>query len=151
MIYRRLFGFPAFDPRSPFAELERMRRQMDQLFEGLVGARARQMAGVFPPINLSESRDAFTLRAEMPGIASGELDIQATGNSVTLSGERRIPEENGSARYHRREREAGAFSRVIGLPAEINPDKVEAKLQNGVLTVVLPKAEAAKPKQITVR
>jgi HSP20 family protein len=151
MIYRRIFGFPGWEQRNPFAELERMRRQMDQLFEGLSGAQTRQPAGVFPLVNLTENRDAFMVRAELPGITAGELDIQATGNSVTLSGARRIPEENGSARYHRREREAGAFSRVIGLPAEINPDKVEARLQNGVLTVVLPKAEAAKPKQISVR
>jgi HSP20 family protein len=128
-----------------------MRRQMDRLFQGLSGQQLPQTAGVFPLINLTETRDAYTIRAELPGIVPEEIDIQATASSLALSGQRKIPEENGSARYHRRERESGAFSRVISLPGDINPEKVDAKMQQGILTIVLPKAESAKPKQISVR
>jgi HSP20 family protein len=151
MIYRRFVGFPRWEQRSPFSELERMRRQMDRLFEGMAGPQLPQAAGVFPLINMTETRDAYTVRAELPGIVSDEIDIQATANTLSMSGMRKIPEENGSARYHRRERESGGFSRVVGLPGDITPEKVEASMQQGILTIVLLKAETAKPKQISVR
>lgn len=149
MIYRRLPGFPGWFARSPFAELERMRRQMDRIFEDWMTP--RPVSGVFPLINLTETKENYYIRAELPGMTASDLDIQATANSVSISGERKIPAENHNARYHRREREAGKFSRVIGLPGEINPDKVEARLEDGILTVVVPKAEASKPRQITVK
>lgn len=150
MIYRRFFGLPTFESRNPFAELERMRRQMERLFEGYATPQ-RDLAGVFPLINLTENKDSFYVRAELPGVKSEDLEIQATSSSVSISGERKIPAEKKDAKYHRREREAGRFSRVIGLPAEADPDKVEASLVNGVLTVVIPKAEVAKPRQINVQ
>ena len=151
MIYRRIFGWPNWETKSPYAELERMRRQMDRLFTEWPSSYQRQAAGVFPLINLTENMDNFFIRAELPGISSADLDIQATSNSVSVSGERNIPAENREAKYHRREREAGKFSRIVGLPSEIDPDKVEADLVNGVLTVVVPKAQVAKPRQISVR
>lgn len=151
MIYRRIFGFPGGETRSPFTELERMRRQMDRLFEEWPRSYPHQAAGVFPLINLTENKDSFFIRAELPGMSSGDLDIQATSSSVSISGERKIPAENKEARWHRREREAGKFSRMIGVPSEINPDKVDASLVNGILTIVVPKAEVAKPRQISVR
>lgn len=149
MIYRRFYGFPTWESRSPFAELERIRRQMERQLEGWPAQ--RQTSGVFPLINLTENKDSFFIRAELPGMSSGDLDMQATSNSVSISGERKIPAENKEARYHRREREAGKFSRVVGLPSEIDPDKVQASMVNGILTVVVPKAQAAKPRQISVR
>ncbi|HSM89349.1 MAG TPA: Hsp20/alpha crystallin family protein [Desulfobacterales bacterium] len=149
MIYRRFYGFPTWESRSPFAELERIRRQMERQLEGW--PTQRQTSGVFPLINLTDNKDSFFIRAELPGMSSGDLDMQATSNSVSISGERKIPAENKEARYHRREREAGKFSRVVGLPSEIDPDKVQASMVNGILTVVVPKAQAAKPRQISVR
>lgn len=128
-----------------------MRRQVDRLYQGLFNPNARPGAGVFPLVNLTESKDRFTIRAELPGVGSEELDIQATANTLSLSGERKIPAEDSEAKYHRRERESGRFSRVISLPGEINPDKVEASLVNGILTIVVSKAEASKPRQISVR
>ena len=151
MIYRRIFGFPNWETRSPYTELERMRRQMDRMFEDWPRAYQRQAAGVFPLINLTENKDSFFIRAELPGMTSADLDMQATSNSVSVSGERKIAAETKEAKYHRREREAGKFSRIVGLPSEIDPDKIEASLVNGILTVVVPKAQAAKPRQINVR
>lgn len=149
MIYRRFFGFPTWENKAPFTELERIRRQMDRLFEGW--PYQRQASGVFPLVNLTETRDNFYIRAELPGISSGDLEIQATINSVSIGGERNIPAEDREAKYHRREREAGKFSRMVSLPNEIDPDKVEASLVNGILTVVVPKVQAAKPRQITIK
>jgi len=151
MIYRRFFGFPSYEFKNPFAEIERMKRQMERLLEGVAGPYQRKDAGVFPLINLTESKGSFCIRAELPGVVAADLDIQATSNTVSITGERKIPVENKDARWHRREREAGKFSRIIAMPSEINPDKVDASLTNGILTVVVHKAEAAKPRQISVR
>jgi HSP20 family protein len=150
MIYRRLFNLPTWRFRSPLDELYRMRQQLDQMFEDTRTPYRQAGAGVFPLINLTEDKDNYYVRAELPGVKADELDIQATANNLAISGERKIVAEEGT-RYHRREREAGTFSRMIGLPGDANSDKVEAKLENGILTVVVPKAEAAKPKQISVR
>lgn len=148
MIYRRFFNVPTWRFRSPWDELHRMRQQLEQMFDDTPGHRAS--AGVFPLINLTEDRNNYYVRAELPGVKAEALDIQATANNIAISGERKIAAE-GDARYHRREREAGSFSRMIGLPGDINSNKVDAKLENGVLTVVIAKAEAAKPKQITIK
>lgn len=152
MFYRRLFDYPTWRVRSPFEDLDRMRRQMDRLFDDMsfqTGQRVR--AGVFPLINLSEDKEGFHVHAELPGVKSDDLDIQATANSISITGERKIPAEVENARYHRREREAGKFSRVIALPSDIDANKVEARLVDGILTVNVPKAETAKPRQITVK
>ena len=148
MIYRRFFNVPTWRFRSPLFELQRMRQQLEQMFDD--AAPQSVSAGVFPLINLTEDKDNYYVRAELPGVKGDELDIQVAANNLAISGERKIAEEGESARYHRREREAGSFSRMVGLPGDINPDKVDAKLANGILTVTVAKAEAAKPKQITV-
>jgi HSP20 family protein len=152
MFAQRLFNYPSMGWRHPFADLERMSRQVDRLTHGLLGQPGLgwRPASVFPAINLTEDTDKYYLRAELPGIKADALDIQAVGRNLTLSGERTIPSEGETVRYHRREREAGKFSRVIGLPGDIDTNKVDAKLTNGMLTVTIAKAEAAKPKQITI-
>ena len=87
----------------------------------------------------------------LPGVLPEDLDIEATGTTVSLSGERKIPEVTEDAKYHRRERDAGKFSRMISLSNEIDTDAIEANLVNGILKVILPKAEKAKPRKISVR
>ncbi|CAB1084615.1 heat-shock protein Hsp20 [Alkalispirochaeta odontotermitis] len=148
MIYRRLLNFPSFRVKSPWDELHRMRRQLDRVFDE--SPQQRATAGVFPLLNLTEDKDKYYVRAELPGVKGDELDIQVTGKNLAISGERKITAEDEGARYHRREREAGTFSRMVGLPGEVNTDKVEAKLENGVLSIAVSKAEIAKPKQISV-
>ena len=151
MIYRRMFGMPTWNVRSPFNELERIRQQMDNLFNRVPDTGMPSLhAGVFPSINLTEDQETYHIRAELPGISAEDLDIQATGNNLSISGERKIEAENDSVRYHRREREAGKFSRAISLPGDIDPDGVSASLADGFLKVSVPKAEKAKPKQITI-
>jgi HSP20 family protein len=125
-----------------------MRQHLDQMFDE--SPHRRVSAGVYPLINLTEDRANYYVRAELPGVRGDELDIQVTGKNLAISGERKIAAEEEGARYHRREREAGTFSRMIGLPGEVDTDKVEAKLENGILNIVVSKAEVAKPKQISV-
>ncbi|RLB97271.1 MAG: Hsp20/alpha crystallin family protein [Deltaproteobacteria bacterium] len=151
MIYRRMFGVPSWNVRSPFGELELMRQQVDNFLSRVSeGGMPSLHAGVFPSINLTEDKDHYYIRAELPGISSEELDIQATVNNLSISGERQIATEKDNVRYHRKEREAGKFSRAISLPGDIDPDGVSASLNNGILKVSVPKAEKAKPKQITI-
>jgi HSP20 family protein len=151
MIYRRLLDFPTFGQRGVFQEFDNVRRQLDR-FMNLYSDTPRRVAGagVFPQLNVTEDADKFYLRAELPGVKSNELDIQATGKNIAISGERKIHAENDNARYHRREREAGKFSRVLAMPSDIDADRIEARLENGILTVMVPKAQAAKPRQIKV-
>ena len=151
MIYRRFFPVPTWRFRSPFDELHRIKQQLDQMVDGTTAPYQRAGAGVFPLINLTENKDSYLVRAELPGVKGEELELQVTANNLAISGERKIAEVEEGARFHRKEREAGRFSRMIGLPGDIDPDKVDARLDNGILTVVVPKAEAAKPKQITVK
>lgn len=151
MIFRRPFYSPIWGLGGAFAELERMRRQMDEAFGNLQrGPFPMLGAGVFPLINLSEDRDNYYVRAELPGLNTDDINISVTANNLSIAGERKIPSEGENVRYHRKEREAGTFSRIVTLPGAVDADRVEATHVNGILSVVIPKEETAKPKQITV-
>jgi HSP20 family protein len=152
MILRRIPDWPTMEFRSPFSEFERMRRDLDRLYGALAGRITGEAgAGVFPLINLTEDKENFYVRSELPGIKADELEITVTGDNLTVSGERKILTEGEQTKYHRREREAGKFSRVITLPSQIDTAKVEASTKDGVLTIRLPKSEAVRPKQVTVK
>jgi HSP20 family protein len=152
MLRGRLFRFPEISRTDPFVQLDRMSREMDRLTRALFGGprMGSASAQVFPAVNITEDRDKYYVRAELPGMQAGEVQIEAAGRNLTLSGERRIGSGGEGARYHRRERQAGRFSRIIGLPGDIDAEKIEARLVDGFLTVAVPKSEAAKPKMITV-
>jgi HSP20 family protein len=140
------------DWTRPFEELENLQRQMDSLTRGRTrGIWGEPWTGVFPLVNVTEDSDSYYVRAELPGITSDDLSISVTGDSLTISGERKMAAEDENATYHRKEREAGTFSRIIALAGQIDTDKVEARSRDGILTVVLPKAAATKPKQITIK
>ena len=148
----RRYGWPTTWRERGFDDLESIRRQMDRLFEGIAGWPLREpTAGVFPLTNVTEDKDNYYVRAELPGMAAEEIEISMTGDALSISGERKIHAEEEGARYHRREREAVKFSRMISLPGQIDPEKAEASCTDGVLTVVVPKAAAAKPRQISVK
>lgn len=151
MLYPRLFGVPAFGSYRPFEEISRMRRQMDRIMDALWERPASAWgAGVFPAINLTEDENGFYVRAELPGVAANDLEVQATGRNLTIAGERKLAVENESARYHRREREGGRFSRAFTLPKDIEAERIEARMQDGILTLKIPKAESAKPRRINI-
>ncbi len=152
MLYRRLFNVPSWGFDKAFREFDRLRREMDDLYGALSGGSiSMPSAGVFPLTNLTEDSTHYYVRTELPGIKSDELDIQVTAEGISISGERKIPKESENAKYHRREREAGKFSRLINFPGQVDVEKVEASMENGVLKVIVPKSKAAKPRQITVK
>ncbi len=151
MLVRRVWpSRPTFD--SPFTDLDQLRREMLRLFDSGTGAAFNDIGvGVFPPMNITQDDDNFYLRAEVPGIKANELSISAVRNRVSIAGKREIKPEHERVSYHRRERPEGSFSRTVTLPTEADAERVEAKYADGILTLTLPKAEAAKPRQIAVK
>jgi HSP20 family protein len=137
---------------SPFvSEFGKLQREMTRLRDRMYPQDSfSEGFGVFPPVNLREDHDNYYITAEISGVEDKDLDISAVSGSLTIQGERTIDTQEGVS-YHRREREAGKFSRVITLGDRINPDKVEASLKDGVLTIAIGKAEESKPKQITIK
>jgi HSP20 family protein len=136
MIARRLFDWPSAGWQNPFSQIDQMRRDMARISS--------------PAVNIHEDQENFYIRAELPGISNQDLDLQVTGRNLSITGERKIESRGDGVQYHRKEREAGKFNRVIGLPGDIDADKVDAKVVNGMLTITLSKSEAAKPRQIAV-
>ncbi|HEY3354826.1 MAG TPA: Hsp20/alpha crystallin family protein [Polyangia bacterium] len=134
---------------SPFTELERMRREMDRLLDTYAGR--APTAGVFPPVNVSQDADNYYVRAELPGVTADTLEVTTSHHAVAIAGSRQQPREEERQSFHRRERPQGAFHRTVTLPGEFQASKIEARQINGILTITLPKAEAAKPRQIPVQ
>lgn len=141
------------DAMDPFTDLGSLRSAIDQVFGDFMGRTrpTRFYAGVYPALNITEHGDDLYLRAELPGINPKEVDISATPDSITIKGERKTAPAGEGLAYHQREREFGHFRRIIDLPTRINTDKIAASYVNGILTVVLPKAEETKPKQIEIK
>jgi len=138
--------------QSPFGDLDRVRRDMLQLYEAFSRDPFPDLsAGVFPPMNVTQDEDNFYVRAQLPGIKADEISISSDRNRISIAGKRTIPEEKDRVSYHRREREEGLFNRSVSLPAPFDTAKVEARYRDGILTIVLPKAEEAKPRQIPVK
>ena len=149
MLIRRIPSLPTWS--SAFRELDEARRDMERLFDTLSGVAGPRAAGVFPAINVSETGEALLVRAELPGIKPDDLEITVEDNTLTLAGKREMPAETERVSYHRREREWGSFRRSFSLPNKVDADKVQARYADGILTVELPKAAEARPKQITVQ
>ena len=136
--------------RHPVAQL---RDEMERLLTGFLGQPAAGLCSAEgrgqPAVNLWEQADALTAELEVPGVNSGHIDISVAGGELSIRIERPDLLQEG-ATYHRRERPVGSFTRTLRLPFEVDGNNVQAELNNGVLTITLPKAEEAKPRKIKV-
>ncbi len=151
MFIQRLEKWPFEGLPGEISELDRLRRDLSRLFNGRSGVNGWDTpAGVYPLLNVSHDSENIYVRSEIPGVSLDQLDVSVTGRSLTVSGERAIPAEKSTVRYHRREREAGKFRRQLTLPTDVESDRVQAKYQHGMLMVILPKSEKAKPKKIAI-
>jgi HSP20 family protein len=104
-----------------------------------------------PALDISERKDAYLVMVELPGVEPDDLQITMEDGLLTIQGERQFTAESSEQQFHRVERRYGAFRRSITLPAQVQAEQIEATFDNGVLEIVVPKAEEAKPKRIQVR
>jgi HSP20 family protein len=150
MIVRRVGPWGPFWS-EPSADLSQVRREMESLMERLAGATPDvSTAGVSPPMNVSQDADHYYVRALIPGVDASRLEVSAVNRTVTVAGTRPPAEETGVS-YHRKERPEGEFRRSVTLPAEFDGTRVQARYADGLLTLILPKPEAAKARRIAVQ
>ena len=136
---------------DPFRELESLRREMERLFDTFISERRFERDFTWAPaIEVKELPEKFVLKVELPGVKREDIKLEVSDNVLTISGERKEEKEEKDAQYYRREIVYGSFSRSIQLPPNVDPEKISAKLENGVLTVDIPKTEKAKAKEIPI-
>lgn len=138
---------------DPFREISILQDRMNRLFEDFFGREEKGVVGtVWSPLaDLREETDEFVATVELPGMLREDIHVEVENNLLTVSGERRFEHEDKRDRYHRIERAYGRFHRSWQLPSTVDSEKVSAEYRDGVLTVHLPKSEAAKPRRIEVK
>lgn len=147
-----MFGSLSDFDSDLFDEFRRMQREVGQLF----GTAPRPLAiraatrGAYPPINLGSTPEQVDVYLFAAGVQPESLDIAIQQNLLTISGERRLTTEEG-ANYYRRERFDGSFRRVVTLPEDVDPDRVDARYRDGVLHITIQRRESAKRRQIKVQ
>jgi HSP20 family protein len=147
--------YPFQDLRS--TQEERAQDQMDRLFahalglhgqwQSATGASTRAWA---PALDIAERTDAYLVTVELAGVKLDDLEITLEEGLLTIQGDRHVANDSSEEQFHRVERSSGAFRRSITLPAHVEADAVEASMEDGVLRILVPKAEEAKPKRIQV-
>ena len=140
-------------PWRPLRELSNLRREMEDFWGNLAGEREfLPMRGEWiPAVDVSETKDALVVKAEIPGMESKDIDISLSGDLLTIKGEKKQKTEEKKENYHRIETHYGAFSRTIRVPVSVDSNKIEASYDKGILKITLPKKEEIKAKQIEIK
>jgi len=144
---------PVLAPWTNLGRLSDLRDEIDRLFDGPLTELTRAsnlLSGWTPALDIFEDKDSFTVKVELPGMKKEDIQVSLHDGGLSISGERKSETKNESAEVYRTERFFGRFQRTVTLPATVAADKVKAQYKDGILTVTLPKAEEAKPKQIDV-
>ncbi len=139
---------------TPFRDLVNMQREVGHLFDSLfadVDGRGNFVASWSPRADVIENNEAYVIKAELPGVNKNDVKITLHENVLTIKGEKKQEKEENGKNFHRVERSYGSFERSFTLPAEVKNDKIDAAYKDGILTITLPKAEEAKPKEIEVK
>lgn len=135
-----------------FSELDRLQRQMAGLFGGFPSSIRSGRFGAFPQVNIGTTDDSIEIVAFAPGIDPEALDVSIDKGLLTISGERKASAPEGDdVRSYAQERFAGTFRRVIELPQNADPDRVQARYVNGCLSISVGKHESSKPRAITIQ
>ena len=148
MIFRQVPEWPYGRSRSVTSQLDHLLRDLNRLVDN--PRILDQPAGVYPLMNVSQDGENYYVRSEIPGVKLEDLEVSVTGRSLTIAGERRLGVENPKVNYHRRERQTGKFRRQFNLPTDLDTEKVQAQYRHGILMLVLPKAESAKPRKVAI-
>jgi HSP20 family protein len=139
---------------EPFEGLNRIQSRINDLFDETFGRSRAVSAGAngiwYPPVDVLESRDSYLIRAELPGMKKEDFNLEVRDGTLSLCGERKFEEPANGVDYHRVERASGKFVRSFSLPHTVKSDQIKASYRDGILEIHVPKAEEAKPKQITI-
>ncbi len=138
---------------DPFKELFDLHKEISDIFNTsfeALPAKISQEATWLPSLDISEDKDSVVIKMDLPGVKQQDIDISISADTLTVKGERKKEEEVKNKNYHRIERFYGTFARSLRLPSYVDTNKVKASYKDGVLEILLPKTESAKPKQIKV-
>ena len=145
---------PGLSAWPSFGGLSTLRHEIDRLFEAPLSELAhasRFLTGAVPALDVYEDEDNFVVKAELPGMKKEDIDVSLHDGTLSISGERKSEENLENAEVYRSECFFGRFQRTVALPSTVDAARISAQYKDGVLTVTLPKAEEAKPKQIDVQ
>ena len=134
--------------RDPFEQLQ---NELDRMLAAFGHGSVGSAGGLYPPVNVFDAPDAFVVKAELPGITPEQVQIEVENDTLTLRGERAFSEPSGEAAYHRRERGAGQFRRVVRMPGRLDSEGAKAEYRDGVLTVRVPKARETRPRRVEIQ
>ena len=137
-------------PWRPFRELEEWEQRFDDLFGRPLWRLPVEERGWMPAVDVFEKEDRFVVKAELPGMKEGDIDVSVVGDTLSIKGEKKTETEIKEEGYYRCERSYGSFYRSIPLPSNVDANKIEASFEDGVLEVALPKSAKIKPKKIAV-
>ena len=137
--------------KTPWQDLEAIQHRLSDIFGETPTATNQESNLWMPVVDIRETEDALHMQAELPGIAKEDIALEVKDGVLSISGERRYEKDVDEENVHRIERAYGRFTRIFSLPRNVNADKVEANMKDGVLHVRLPKLDSAKPKAIAIK
>jgi HSP20 family protein len=141
---------------DPFRDLLSIQDEMNQVFRRAIGQGGQSEPGEgralwAPALDISERKDAYLVTVEVPGVKPEDLDVTLEDGVLTVQGRREATRDSSDQQYHRVERRYGAFRRTVTLPTRTKAEAIEASFENGVLEIIVPKAEEARPRKIEIR
>ncbi len=136
---------------DPFAGLRYIQRELERLGWPWYAESRRVGGGAYPPVNVYDSDNEILVQCEVAGVEAKDLEVSITGETLNVKGLKRALPDAEKLNFIRRERGEGEFTRTVVLPDEVDAEKIEATLTDGVMTIRLPKSAAAEPKQIEVK
>jgi len=151
---RELTVWRPFRELTPFRDFERMRSEMDRLWNSFFERgtlRGEEGGEWLPSLDIAETKNEIVVKAEVPGLEAKDIDISLSEGLLTIKGDKKQEREEKEENYHLVERSYGTFTRSIRIPNEVQSDKINASYKNGVLKIVLPKSEEAKKKEVKIK
>jgi HSP20 family protein len=144
---------PSRSPYGTFSGIQRLNSMLDQMFGSwpLPEGGSSLTSAWLPPVDVFEDNDSVKIVAEIPGVRAEDVNVSIENTVLTIRGEKRQQSEDKSDRVHRYERSYGMFERSFVLPATVDPDRIEAQCEHGILTITVPKSERARPRQIEIK
>jgi len=140
---------------DPFREMSGLQERMNRLLSDFrtrapFGEEELTQGAWIPAVDIYETKESILLNVELPGVTKEDISLEVKDSTLMLRGEKKLEKDVKEENFHRMERAYGSFTRAFTLPSTVQQDKVKAKFRDGILEIVLPKAEEAKPKQIKV-